>query len=184
LNKNLSFFVIYSYMTDIEIPLYYFMRSSKVPRSMRFGVRSRKLSSNVGQSLDGGPNIYYLEILRASESTLRRWSKLNWQSLAPTNPHWIRVLGYGPYFLKIILRKGLRPSSGSINRLMMMIINIMTYIYHSHLNPKGVAEASRIFLREKVSESLIGSALSLVYGMVFSFNFRTYTNYLAQIKYL
>jgi hypothetical protein len=30
------------------------------PRSVRFGVRSRKLS-NVGQSLDGSPKIYYLE---------------------------------------------------------------------------------------------------------------------------
>jgi hypothetical protein len=40
-------------------------------RSVRFGVRSRKLS-NVGKSLDGSPKIYYLEVLRASEGTLSR----------------------------------------------------------------------------------------------------------------
>jgi hypothetical protein len=28
--------------------------------------------------------IYYLELLRASEGTLSRWSRLHWQSLAPT----------------------------------------------------------------------------------------------------
>jgi hypothetical protein len=49
--------------------------------SVSFGVRSRKLS-NVGQSLDGWPKIYYLE-LRASESTLSQ-SRLHLQSLAPT----------------------------------------------------------------------------------------------------
>ncbi|CAH0398585.1 unnamed protein product [Chilo suppressalis] len=35
---------------------------------------------------------YYLELLRASEGTLNRWSRLHLQSLAPTNPHWARVL--------------------------------------------------------------------------------------------
>jgi hypothetical protein len=59
------------------------------PQLERFGVRSRKLS-NVGQSLDGRPKMYYLELLRASEGTLvplSRWSRLHLQSLAPTNPH-------------------------------------------------------------------------------------------------
>jgi hypothetical protein len=55
-------------------------------RLVRFGMRSRKLS-NVGQSLDGWPKIYYLELLRASEGTLSRWSRLHLQWLAPTNPH-------------------------------------------------------------------------------------------------
>jgi hypothetical protein len=62
------------------------------PRSVRFGVRSRKLS-NVGQSLDGS-KINYLELLRTSEGTLSRWSRLHLQSLAPTNPHWAHVMGY------------------------------------------------------------------------------------------
>jgi hypothetical protein len=44
------------------------LRSSMVSRSVRFGVRTRKLSY-VGQSLDGWPKINYLEFLRASEGT-------------------------------------------------------------------------------------------------------------------
>jgi hypothetical protein len=63
------------------------------PRSVRFSVRERKLS-NIGRSLDGSPKIYYLELLRASEGTLSCWSRLHLQSLAPTNPHWARVVGY------------------------------------------------------------------------------------------
>jgi hypothetical protein len=65
--------------------------------------------------------IYYLELLRASEGTLSRWSRLHLQSLAPTNPHWVRVVGYGPFFLWVIHKEGLCPSSGDINRLMMIL---------------------------------------------------------------
>jgi hypothetical protein len=44
--------------------------------------------SNIGRSLDGLPKIYYiLELLRAPEGTLSRWSRLHLQSLVPTNPH-------------------------------------------------------------------------------------------------
>jgi hypothetical protein len=47
-------------------------------------VRSRKLSTGLnGQSKDGVTKIYYLELLRASEGTLSRWSRLHLQSLAP-----------------------------------------------------------------------------------------------------
>jgi hypothetical protein len=45
------------------------------------GARSRNLS-NVGRSSDGWPEIYYLELLRASEGTLSRWSRQHLQSLA------------------------------------------------------------------------------------------------------
>jgi hypothetical protein len=38
-----------------------------------------------------------------------------------TNPHWARVVGYGPFSLSIIHKEGLCLSSGDINRLMMMI---------------------------------------------------------------
>jgi hypothetical protein len=31
-----------------------------------------------------------------------RWSRLHFQSLAPTNPHWARVVGYGPFSLCVI----------------------------------------------------------------------------------
>jgi hypothetical protein len=49
--------------------------------------------------IDWVTKIYYLEILRASECTLSRWSRLHLQSLAPTNPLWARVVGYGPFSL-------------------------------------------------------------------------------------
>jgi hypothetical protein len=81
-----------------------------------FGERSWKVS-NVGQSLDGWLKIYYLE-LRASEGTSIDWSRLHLQSLAPTNPHWARVEGYGPFSLWVIHKEGLYPSSGDSNRLM------------------------------------------------------------------
>jgi hypothetical protein len=70
-------------------------------RSVRYGVRSRKLW-NVGQSLDGWPKINFFEFLCASEGMLRRWSQLHLQSLALANPHWARVVGYSPFFLRVI----------------------------------------------------------------------------------
>jgi hypothetical protein len=98
------------------------IRGARWPRSARFGVRSRKLS-NIGQSLDGRPKTYYLELLRASEVTLSCWSRLHLQSIAPNNPYWARLVGYGPFSLCAIDKEGLSPSSGDINRLMMMMIN-------------------------------------------------------------
>jgi hypothetical protein len=56
------------------------------------------------------------------EGTLSRWSQLHLQSLAPTNPHWAREVGYGQFFLCVIYEEGLCPSNGDINRLMMMIM--------------------------------------------------------------
>jgi hypothetical protein len=78
------------------------------PRSVRFGVRSRKLSSNVGQSLDGRPKIYYYELHSTSEGTLSRWSRLYLQSLVPA-----RVVVYGPFSLCVIISKACAPSSSS-----------------------------------------------------------------------
>jgi hypothetical protein len=51
--------------------------------------------------------------------------RLQLQSLAPINPHWTRVVGYGPFSLCVIHKEGLCPSSRGINGLMMMM---MTYI--------------------------------------------------------
>jgi hypothetical protein len=61
--------------------------------------------------------MYYLEFLRASEGTLRRWFRLHLQVLTPTNPHWTRVMGYG--LLCVIHKEGLCLSSGDVNRMMM-----------------------------------------------------------------
>jgi hypothetical protein len=72
--------------------------------------------------------IYHLELLRASEGTLSRWSRRHLHSLTPTNPHWARVVGYGPLPLWVIHKEGLCPSSGDINRLMMNA-NIELQVY-------------------------------------------------------
>jgi hypothetical protein len=45
---------------------------------------------------------YYLELIRASEGTLSRWSRLHLQSLAPTNTHWARMVSYVPFSLYVI----------------------------------------------------------------------------------
>jgi hypothetical protein len=71
------------------------------------------------RSLDGLPKIYYLELLRVSEGTLSRKSRLYLQSLQPTNPHWARMVGYGPCSFCVMHKEGLCPSSGDIYRLMM-----------------------------------------------------------------
>jgi hypothetical protein len=73
-------------------------------------------------------NIYYLELLRALESTLSRWSRLYLQSLASTNPQWASVVGYGPFFLWLIRKEGLCLSNGDINRLMMMMMMMILLI--------------------------------------------------------
>jgi hypothetical protein len=87
---------------------------ARLPVVSALGVRSRKLSNIVG------PKNYYLELLRASEGSLSRWSRLYLQLLAPSNPHWARVVGYSPFSLCIIHKEGLCPSSGDINRWMMI----------------------------------------------------------------
>jgi hypothetical protein len=61
---------------------------------------------------------FNLELLRASEGTLSRWSWRHTQSLAPTN--WARVVGYGPSSLCVIQKEDLCPRSGDSNKLMMM----------------------------------------------------------------
>jgi hypothetical protein len=44
------------------------------------------------------------------------------QLLAPTNPHWARVVAYGSFSFWVIYKEGLCPSSGDINRLLMMVM--------------------------------------------------------------
>jgi hypothetical protein len=57
---------------------------------------------------------------RASEGTFSHWYRLHLQSIAPTNLHWARVVDYGPISLCVIYKEGQCPSSGGINRLMMI----------------------------------------------------------------
>jgi hypothetical protein len=59
---------------------------------------------------------------------ISRLSRLHLQSLAPTNPHWARVVGYGSFSLCVIHKEGLCPSSGDINRLMISA-NIKLQVY-------------------------------------------------------
>jgi hypothetical protein len=55
---------------------------------------------------------------------------LHLQSLAPTNPHWARVVGYGPFSLCVIHKEGQCPTDGGINRLLMMM-NGLTWYEHA-----------------------------------------------------
>jgi hypothetical protein len=41
----------------------------------------------------------------------------------PTNPHWVHMVGYGPFFLWVIHKEDLCPSNVDINRLMIMMNN-------------------------------------------------------------
>jgi hypothetical protein len=55
-------------------------------------------------------------------------ARLHLQSLKPTNPHWARVVGYGPFSLCAINKEGLCSSSGDINRLLMMMTYLLAVI--------------------------------------------------------
>jgi hypothetical protein len=97
------------------------------PAVSALSVQSCKLS-NVGRSSDGWPKIYYLELLHASEDTLSSWCRLHLQALGPTNSHRARVVDYGLLSLCVIHKEGLCPSSGDINRLMMMMNQDLSYL--------------------------------------------------------
>jgi hypothetical protein len=90
------------------------VRSSKAPRRVIAETQQHSQWSVIGWVTKN----YYLELLRASESTLSRWSRLHLQSFAPINPHWARVVGYDPFSLCVIHKESLCISSGDINRLM------------------------------------------------------------------
>jgi hypothetical protein len=47
--------------------------------------------------------------IRVSEGMLSRWFRLHLQSLVPTNPQWMRVLGYGPSCFCVMRNEGLCP---------------------------------------------------------------------------
>jgi hypothetical protein len=41
------------------------------------------------------------------------------------NPHWARVVGYGPFSLCVIHKEGLCPSCGDIKRLMVVVVYLL-----------------------------------------------------------
>jgi hypothetical protein len=85
------------------------------PRSDRSRSMLRRAIAEVKQHLSLiGPKIYYLEVLRTSKGTLSRWSRLHLQSLATTNPHWARVVDYGPFSLRVIHKEGCAPAAGTL----------------------------------------------------------------------
>jgi hypothetical protein len=97
------------------------------PRSVRFAVRSRKLSKRclTCQSVIGWVTKNLL--FRAPPCFGRHvkpWVPAAFTVVSIHNPHWARLVGYGPFFLCVIHKEGLCSSSGDINRpmIMMMII--------------------------------------------------------------
>jgi hypothetical protein len=79
------------------------------------------------------------------DATLSRWSRLHLQSLAPTNPHWARVVGYG---LFSITSNPPRLRTGAMLILKRLYTILYMHTYHPHFIPVGVEEASLIFLRD------------------------------------
>jgi hypothetical protein len=95
----------------------------------RFIYLISKQAHRPDEELDG-PAVSALR--RAIAEVKQRWSVIGWvtkylhlQSLAPTNPHWARVVGYGPFSLCVIHKEGLWPSSVGIDRLMMMMMKFI-----------------------------------------------------------
>jgi hypothetical protein len=89
-------------------------------RSVRSAYDRGSSATLVGNRM-GDQNFNISSSSVVSEGALSRWSRLYLQALAPTNPHCARVVGYGPFSLWVCQKEGLCPSSGDINRLMMMI---------------------------------------------------------------
>jgi hypothetical protein len=61
-----------------------------------------------------------------------------------TNPQWTRMLCYGPFFLSVIYKEGLCPSSGEVNRLMMTRKKYLFFIVTSDV------KIARKFIKIKI----------------------------------
>jgi hypothetical protein len=61
-----------------------------------------------------------------------------------TNPQWTRMLCYGPFFLSVIYKEGLCPSSGEVNRLMMTRKKYLYFIVTSDV------KIARKFIKIKI----------------------------------
>jgi hypothetical protein len=80
------------------------------------------VNSNVDRSSDEWPKIYYLKLLRVSEGTLSRWSRLHLQYFAPTNLYCTSVVGYGPFSSCVIHKEGLYGCTPAVEILSLMMI--------------------------------------------------------------
>jgi hypothetical protein len=123
-----------------------------------------------------GPAVSLLQ--RMIAKVKQRWSVIGWvtkyllywvspcfgrhvKPLAPAatiNPHWARVMGYGSFSLCVIYKEGLYPSSGGINRLMMMIM-MTRYIFYSVIrvrrgNPEYIHSLLKIIEKLQTWEAL------------------------------
>jgi hypothetical protein len=92
-------------------------------------------------SADGWLNMYYLKLLRVSESS--RWSRICSPYRPPINAKlawWVMVRS-----LCVFIHKRILQNQWNMNhpRLFCLILT-----YHSRFIPKGVAEKSKIFLRD------------------------------------
>jgi hypothetical protein len=99
--------------------------------------------------------IYCLELLRASEGTLSRWSRLHLQSLAPTPVSWrvnVRLAAGRKNNCRMIITTCWKHQptalSGKKNGSYHLILMVKYIHYHSRFILEGVAEASQIFLRD------------------------------------
>jgi hypothetical protein len=109
---------------------------------------------------------------RAIAEVKQRWSVIGWviknllsraglhlQSLAPTNPHWACVVGYGPFSLCVIYKEGLCSSSGGINGLTMKLWGYPTdgiplAFYDSHERKRQLFDVPRNILSKIILNSL------------------------------
>jgi hypothetical protein len=73
------------------------------------------------------------QLHRTLDATLSRWSCLFFQWLAFINLHWVYMVAYGAFSLRM---EGICPSSVNINRLMMLysILFLMTLVTEYHLS--------------------------------------------------
>jgi hypothetical protein len=111
LNNNISWRIMVSnkrwteIIWDLLLPLYEELDGPAVSALRRAIEEVKQRWSVIGWVT----KIYYLELLRDSEGTFSRWSRLHLQSLTPTNPHWARVVGYGPFSLCVMCDPKRRP---------------------------------------------------------------------------
>jgi hypothetical protein len=75
------------------------MKNSMAPRSVRSVCDRGSKATFANVSHQMGDQKFIIEFYHALEGTISRWSRLHWQLLVLTNPHWVRVVGNGPFSL-------------------------------------------------------------------------------------